>query len=106
MLTKLKYEIYHEGYRGIKKVRALIDLTNFSRRFATANDSIVVAQSFGYTHYWNNDNGLFHLHTVQKLSCVGLGHSSTANLFSPYGAFKNLVDRKGWVGKQMSTPMM
>ena len=37
-------------------MRALIDLTNFSRRFANASDSIVVAQSFAYTHYWNNDS--------------------------------------------------
>ena len=56
VLTKLKYEIHHEGVQGIKKVRALIDLTNFSTRFTSANDSIVVAQTFGYSHYWNNEN--------------------------------------------------
>ena len=56
VLTKLKYEIHHEGVQGIKKVRALIDLTNFSTRFTSANDSIVVAQNFGYSHYWNNEN--------------------------------------------------
>ena len=31
-------------------------MTNFSTRFSTANDSIVVGQTFGYTHYWNNEN--------------------------------------------------
>ena len=56
VLTKLKYEIHHEGVQGIKKIRALIDLTNFSTRFTSANNSIVVAQTFGYSHYWNNEN--------------------------------------------------
>ena len=61
-MTKLKYEIYHDGVHGIKKVRALIDLTNFSTRFTNANDAIVVAQSFSYTHYWNSDNVTTPLH--------------------------------------------
>ena len=55
-MTQLKFEIFHDGINGIKKVKALIEMTNFSARLNQANSSIVVTQTFGYSHYWLKEN--------------------------------------------------
>merc|ERR1719189_2130415 len=31
-------------------------MTNFSARLSNATDSIVIGQTFGYSHYWNGEN--------------------------------------------------
>lgn len=54
VLTKLKYEVYHDGAEGIKSIRALIEMTNFSPQLG--EKPVVFSQSFGYTHYWSTDN--------------------------------------------------
>jgi hypothetical protein len=55
VLTKLKYEIYHDGINGLKSIRALIEMTNFSAKLSNA-ETLIITQSFGYIHYWSKEN--------------------------------------------------
>ena len=56
ILTKLIYEIHHDGNDGIKEVQVLIEMTNFSPRLTYPEDHVVFTQTFGYNHYWSSDN--------------------------------------------------
>lgn len=61
VLTALKFEIFHDGIHGIKKVKALIEMSNLSARLSNANHSISFTQTFSYVHYWSNENVTTHL---------------------------------------------
>ena len=60
ILTGLNFEVYHEGTRGIDKIRVSIELTDYSlnRTFweVLHQDFMIIEQSFSYQHIWNNEN--------------------------------------------------
>merc|ERR1719510_320888 len=60
VLTKLKYEIHHDGIEGIKEVNVLIEMTNFSPRLTYPEDTVVLIQNFGYNHFWTKENKTSH----------------------------------------------
>ena len=55
-MTKLKYQIHHNGHDGIADVHVLIEVTNFSPQLSSGtNDVLVFTQTFGYDHFWSSD---------------------------------------------------
>ena len=55
-MTKLKYQIHHNGHDGIADVHVLIEVTNFSPQLSSStNDVLVFTQTFGYDHFWSSD---------------------------------------------------
>ena len=55
-MTKLKYEIHHNGHDGISDVQVLIEMTNFSPKLSSSsNDVLFFTQTFGYDHFWSSD---------------------------------------------------
>ena len=59
ILTRLAYEIHHEGLQGVSEVFVSIELDNLesSKSFwRQSPDLLLIHQEFSYSHLWKTDN--------------------------------------------------